>query len=110
MADSRDEGSVVKADEAGKLPGSSGEAMDKGKNPGVKLPVILEDSENMEVLKKTLKELRQSNTELKLQLVEQEEKFLNHLAQQEVQFGQIRNSRRKVDLDEDQKSSNNDSK
>ena len=57
MADSGDMGSVVKTDEAGKLPGSSGEAMDKGKNPGVKLPVIPENSEDMEVLKETLKEL-----------------------------------------------------
>ena len=88
----------------------------------------------MEVLKKTLKELIQSNAELKLQLVEQKERFLNYLAQQEVQFDQMMellmgmkeespqntlsqaqprwsefrtSKKRKVDLCEDQKSSEN---
>ena len=43
MADSKGVGSVVKTEEAVELPGSSGKVMDKGKSPGLKLPVILDD-------------------------------------------------------------------
>ena len=106
-----------------------------------KSSAVRDISKDVEVLKKTLKELKQSNDELKLQLVQQEERFSNQLAQQgdkvDEKFGQImelltktkekspqdtsseaqpsflgfKSSRkRKVDLDEDQKSSNDDSR
>ena len=74
-----------------KPPGLASRTREESSRP--KLSAVQDVSKDVEVLKKTSKELKQSNEELKLQMVQQEERFSNQLVQQgdkvDKRFGQI---------------------
>ena len=87
MADNKLTGPVNKSEKpVSKLPGPASKTIEKGKSPKLKLSAVIDVTKEVETLKKTSKELKQSNVELKLQLVQQEERFSNQLAQQGTQL------------------------